>query len=403
MNIQQAFDLLAPEYVGYFRKYTFDKPLAMSLPTYHKTGQLGLLLNKAIHYFVANYGRFSHLMPLDERCQELLDMAGKYPFRTGSFRTDFVIDKCNRIKIIEMTTRFPLNGYIQSGYIGINGLDMAKRIGAEGVLYDFPRYMDYLQNEICKQGKVTVIKGHDPMNEFKIYSRIFPAAGIDFNVVDVGDIADNMDKLVGARVIEELTLNEIKSLTNEQIHAMIEAGMYNDVRNIILIHDKRFFKVLRDEAFLKEALSEDERLLLAEFALPSYTQPDDKDQYDAAYDDKDSWILKPYGLGKGEGIVAGCTVDDAAWKELFDSREADRMILQPMVDQRRFDGTISELGEIRSDFVAGTFLYVDNEYYGPGLYRSSSFEVSNQRDFRKVAQLVCDTERLDPQLVTGIL
>ncbi len=403
MTVRQAYDQLAAEQVAYFRKYTFDKPLAMSLPTYHRTRQLGRVLNKAIHHFVANYARYARLMPLDERCMELLAIAEKYPFRTGSFRTDFVIDKSNRIRIIEMTTRFPLNGYIASGYLGRIGLDMAKEIGAKGVVDDYPRYIDYLQGEICGTGKVTVIKGHDPMNDFKFYSRILEAADVEFHVVDVDDVADNLDKMESARVIEELTLNEIKSLADNQIEAMLASGMYNDVRNIILVHDKRFFKVLCDARFLSEALTQEEQSLLAEFTLPSYTLPDDIEAYDAAYADKDAWILKPYGLGKGEGVVAGCTADEATWKALFDSRMVDNMILQPMIDQKKFDGTISELGETRSDFVAGTFLYIDDEYYGPGLYRSSSFEVSNQRDFRKIAQLVCDTDGLAPQLLTGIL
>ncbi len=394
MTIQQAYDLLAPELMAYYRTYTFDKPLAMSLPTYHATRQLGLVLNKAIHYFVANYYRFSALLPLDDRCLEILKIANKYPFRTGSFRTDFVIDKANRIKIIEMTTRFPFNGYIQSGYMSLLGLEMAKKIDARGVIDDYPRYLDYLQNEICKTGKVTVIQGHDPMNDFKIYSRIFALAGLDFNVVDVDDIASNMDKLEGARVIEELTLNEIKSLTNEQIDAMMKAGMYNDVRNIMLVHDKRFFKVLRDERFLSEALTPEEQSLLSAFTLPTYTLPHDSEQYNNAYTHKDAWILKPYGLGKGVGVVAGCTVDNDIWKELFESRKVETMILQPMIDQQKFAGTISALGEIRNDFVAGTLLYVDDEYYGPGLYRSSSFEVSNQGDFRRIAQIVCDTDTL---------
>lgn len=41
MNIQQAYQAISQEQVPYYRKYTYDKPLIMSIETYEKTKLLG--------------------------------------------------------------------------------------------------------------------------------------------------------------------------------------------------------------------------------------------------------------------------------------------------------------------------------------------------------------------------
>jgi hypothetical protein len=228
------------------------------------------------------------------------------------------------------------------------------------------------------------------MNDFNLYSQIFPKANMDFRVIEQDELDDKMDWTEGACVISELNQKEIKSLKNSHIDALTASGVHNDFRNIFLTHDKRFLKLLTDPVFLDAALSAEEQKIVSTFTIPTYILPVDNAFFEEAYAHKDHWILKPHLLGKGEGIVAGQTVSEERWKKLFDTEQIQNMVLQPMIEQPIFAGTIGK--EIRNDYVVGTLLYFDNEYYGPGVYRTSSFCVTNQGDHRKRAQVVAERE-----------
>jgi hypothetical protein len=390
IDVHKAFAEISQEKDPYFRQYTHDAPLIMSHETYFRTKQLGQILHKVIEYFVGNYRSFLHVMPLDERTLEILEISEKYPFRINAYRTDFVINKQREIKIIEMNVRFPLDGFIISGFLRNIGQSMTDALKLKGIIDDYPRFLNFLQNDFAKTGKITVIKGKGRVSCFKLYSLIFPKANIDFQVIESDELEYKIDLLKGACVISELNQQEIKLLANKHIDALAASGVYNDFRNIFLIHDKRFLKLLTNPVFLDAALSVEERSILSTFTIPSYTLPGDKAFFEAAYTHKDNWILKPHLLGKSEGIVAGQAVSEEEWKKLFEMEQVQSMILQPMVEQPLFPGTIGK--EIRNDYIVGTLLYFDNEYYGPGFYRASSFCVTNQRDDRKRAQIVAERE-----------
>lgn len=390
MDFKKAYRVLGEEMVPYYRKYTHDLPLIMSHETYQSSKQLGAVLHKAIRYLVAHYMDFLHLMPLTQRDLRVLEIAAKYPFRTGTFRTDFVFDENKSLKIIEMTTRQPLNAYAVSGFSNEIGQQMAEHLQLKGVVNDYPRLLDFMQKDFLKTGKVTVVKGNERLGDFKTYSKWFEIAEMDYQVIDLKDLSQKLDLLKDATVIEELNHAEISALPDALIDELCAAGVFNDFRNLFLIHDKRFFRLLSEPFFLERALSVQDRKLLAFFMVPTYTFPDCCAQFDAARANPGDWILKTTRFGKSEGIYAGCVTSPAVWEELFRSQKIEHMVLQPMIRQYRFKGTIGE--EVRNDYVAGTFLYFDHEFFGPGIYRASSYAVTNVKDDRKVAQVVAQRE-----------
>jgi hypothetical protein len=62
------------------------------------------------------------------------------------------------------------------------------------------------------------------------------------------------------------------------------------------------------------------------------------------------------------------------------------MVLQPFVRQRRF--TAPWGGRICQDYVVGTLLCFDDQFFGPGIARASSCPVTNQGDDRKVSVFI---------------
>jgi len=387
MNIQQAYQAISQEQVPYYRKYTYDKPLIMSIETYEKTKLLGKVLNKAILYFVEHYSDYQDIMPLDERTMQILSICEKYPFRTGMYRTDFVIDQNSRLKIIEMTTRQPLNGYFISGFTSQIGEQESNQLGIKEMINDYPRFLQYLQDDFFKSKKVRIIKGNERLGDFKTYCKLFSLADdIDYKVIDLENIFEERVDLYDAMIIEELNFPEIKALPDDLIEQLTAGGIHNDFRNILLVHDKRFFEVLTESRFMEAALTQEEQHLLKEFTIPSYSIYTHPEIFANAYISKDDWIIKPYNCGKSEGVKAGCVTSKEEWESQFKSDSIGNMILQPMVRQRKFHGTIGDEG--RDDYIVGTLLYFNDEYYGPGIYRASSYIVTNIIDDRKVAQVV---------------
>lgn len=391
MDLHQAFRKIAEERTPFFGQYTYMCPLIMSIETFNRTKELGRVLNKAICYFAAHYRDYLDLFALDSRDLQVLDIASKYPFRTGTYRTDFILTPQKQIKIIEMTTRYPLNIYFSNGYLQEISKKQANELQLNGFQDLHPRFLDYFRKRLMNKGRVTVVKGKEKMVDFKDYSRILPLTGIEFNVIEMDELSDKLELLENANVIGEWKIEEIKSLSDELIDKLCSVGIFNDFRNLFLIHDKRFFVMLNHPAFLSKALTSEEQALLAEFTFPTYIYECHKAMFEAARQCREGWIIKPYRAGKSEGVVSGCLTSAEQWEHLFESGKAEKCILQPMLEQWRFNGIVGT--EIRkNNYLTGTLLYFDDEYFGPAMYRASSSVVCFQGDDRRVPSVITERE-----------
>ena len=396
MNIVKGFNTIADIQVERFRPYCHEKPIVMSHHSYHLTKQLGQVLYKAVRYFMNNYSSFSHLMPLADDDLRILEICNKYPLNVGTYRTDFLVNQQNEMKIIEMTTRQPLNGYFISGFTNRIGQEMAKTLRLENVIDDYPRFLEYFANEFAPTGKICIIKGNERLGDFKIYTSIFEAANVDCHIIELDDLSQKMHLLSGATVVEELNHAEIKKLPNSIIDELTAIKIHNDFRNLFLIHDKRFFYILTNPDFIERALTKEEADILNAFTIPSYIYPLHKEYFTDAYGNKDKYIIKHILYGKSEAVYAGCVTKEEDWKKIFDTENLEHMVLQPMLDQKKYIGKIGQ--EERNDFIAGTYLYFNEEYFGPGIYRASSFVVTNQGDDRKCDKIVAEVDENDDRV-----
>ena len=396
IDIQKGFNTIKNENVNFFKPYTYDSPILLSYDKAEELRELGFVLYKSIKHMLDNYKKYLHLMPREERDLKILEICDKYPHEIGTFRTDFVIDQDNNIKIIEMTTRQPLNGYFTSGLFREIALAQAEDLKIKDVVDMYAGFFEYIEKYIGDAKHICVIKGNNKLEEIKFYPTIFENAGIPCHIIPIEELPQKLDLLEDAWVIEELTFEEIRAFPLEIIDALAKSRMHNAIKTLLFTHDKRFYYVLNSPEFLKDALDAHERELLEKYIVPTFVFGNNPEEWENAYKNKDDYILKHQLKGKSVDIYAGCMSDEASWKKILDSVNLEEFILQKYIDQKQFSGFIGK--EKRNDFIAGTLLYFNQDFFGPGVYRTSSLPVSGLGDFRKIAPLVTKTESILPDI-----
>ena len=383
----------------YFRPWTYDVPLAIRQETNSRLARIQQLFHRCVRHLAEHYDRYLGLMPVSDRVADILALSRSKPYRPGTYRTDFVVDETNQIRLIETTCRFAMNGYFTSGFFIHNladrylaGRPEIRKIDAYTPFYD--RFMERFDpfDHVC------LLKGADDRNDTKFVVPVFEKAGFPVQVIPAAEVPARTSEFRGAAVLGELSHEEICALPTETVAAIVAADSMNDLRTVFLIHDKRFFALLTHAAFLNEALAPAEIEEIRPFLIPTYTKALDPEIWRQARAAKDRWILKPFNVGKSIDVFAGPLTDAAEWQALFDTGRADRMVLQEYVPQRRFRGTIG--GQAYRDYAAGTLLFFEEGYFGPGLFRASSYPVTNKVDDRKIAPLVtADVAAFEPDNV----
>ena len=129
-------------------------------------------------------------------------------------------------------------------------------------------------------------------------------------------------------------------------------------------------------------LEADDAAFLDAHTIPTYLEmPAD------AYENKDGYILKPYRLGKSEGVMAGPLVSRDEWRRRLD-QGVEGCLFQPFIPQRSFP--VVWEGTPFRDYLCGMMLCVDDQYFDSGYFRCSSLPVTNQGDDRKAFALHTD-------------
>lgn len=386
LTLYQGFEQVAATACDYFRQWTFNEPLVFSAQTHQQLHRVQQLYLKCIRHYVSHYEDYQNLVPLTERIRELLHLLRDLPYRPGTYRTDFIITAEKEIKLIETTCRFALNGFFVSGFFNKLTQQYLEDRPQITRIDDYLPFFDDLMNYFGDFNHVCLLKGVDGRNETKIVVQVFEEAGFPVQIIHLEEIADNLSAFAQAAVIGELNHEEICRQPPAVIEAIITAQPLNDWRTVFLIHDKRFWGLLSHEPFQEAALNETERAELKPFLIPTYIHRLQPELFAQACAEKDAWIIKPSVLGKSEGVYAGCLTERDVWQHQFRPDNLDNLVLQPFMPQRRFPGTIGEA--TYHDYVAGTLLFFQDHYYGPGLFRASSHPVTNQGDDRKIAPLV---------------
>lgn len=225
------------------------------------------------------------------------------------------------------------------------------------------------------------------------------------------DQQDKMNALIPTPIDQfalEISQDELLALPEKVLETiMLECRYINDIRTILIGHDKRLLSVLSSKEIMSDYLPPEEVDLLQRHVIKTFIcgckEPKHFTALQSAKLNRQNWLLKPNGGGKGIGIVFGkdCGSDDE-WIEILEDPEHRHYVLQEVVDQHIYsifakkrhsssrkgavsvDSVLSPLDDseippllkpqFHQMFVVGLLHCFNNKFLGPGIFRASSLE-----------------------------
>ncbi|WP_251198096.1 carboxylate--amine ligase [Anaerotardibacter muris] len=200
----------------------------------------------------------------------------------------------------------------------------------------FDHKVDNPRFAICDYLDVGVV------DEFRIFSDYFKAAGYECVVADVRDLYFDGTDLCDS---EGRVINAIwrRSVTNDVIEHWDESqDLINAVREgavaLIgafsghIIHDKQIFEALRNP-LTKAFLTEEENAFIESQVPATYFLADDDCDLEAVRANKDAWIIKPTDSYGARDVYAGIACSQSEWDHLID-RYANGAAGAPFLVQR---------------------------------------------------------------------
>jgi hypothetical protein len=339
------------------------------------------ILNKACKAIVLNYfedDRIRKYYQLDEDLEALLKKSNDKLYNQGFYRPDFVYTKNNQAKICEIGARYPLNGWMISYYIGlINNQLNGYEVEVNAKEADLNALVDDLYNQFVPNKKVVLI--HDNEKGTEIFFLQKELAKLDIELISARpqDLIVSNDLICvngepASQFILEMDREELKKIRPDVIDKLIEQNSYfNDIRSLILIHDKRVLAVMYDAQIMNDYLDVEDYSFLRDYLIPSYVIVDPIG-CDSFINCEQNLILKLNSGGRGIGayVKSDCTTED--WSAII-RENWDKYVIQHFIDQKEFN----DIENNRQIHLVGMLLCKDDKTYGSGLFRGSDELIVN--------------------------
>lgn len=332
-------------------------------------------LSASIELFAGEFARWSERIPFPALAHRVARITAGVPYDKGTFRTDVVFEGDGTPRMIEITCRFVMNGFLRHALYD----ELARQHGFARDRPDrFRGFLPALANWLGDDA--VMIRGEEGRNDSEFLEWVYQAAGRTLEIVDPRDLEAAWPRVHGRHLVSEMNHGEIARLDDRMLRRLVEGGMRNDLRTAVLVHDKAFFAIMSLPEFQAE-LSPAHRVTLERHLQPTWLAALAPDLWEAARADPAGWILKPRNLGRSEGVVAGALVSADDWEAAWQAADPATTVIQRFVDQPRWRTSLR--GEPLDDFAVGTLLFAEEGYFGPGMFRLSSLAVTNVGDDRK--------------------
>ncbi|MHB2021345.1 MAG: hypothetical protein ACYCW6_30800 [Candidatus Xenobia bacterium] len=337
-----------PELAGYASREVFSPdPFAVASRTVERMVELQRVIHRAVIAVVESYPnnpRIQRYLALSAQERTLLDAVYRTPYRVGCIRPDFVHARDGREIVTEINARFPLNGFLVSARLS--------------------PALAPLEELLCQrlgEDRLAFVRLSETSPELDLLKRLRPP----IDVLPPGAVHGSD---FGAIVLE-LHQHELVAAC----HLLTHGNVLNDLRTILLAHDKRLLALFTSD-LMDSLVSWYDVQVLRHFVAPTWVKGLAPEQVREATGCPEEWVLKPARSGKGEGVVIGRWVTRRAWHACL-AAAPDDAILQRYIPQQQF-GIRTESGPQLMN-VVGMLPTLDGHAFGPGIYRASVDPVVN--------------------------
>jgi len=344
-------------------------PFVLSPAEVQNLMALGRAVHAGIHAVVRNFAddeRIRARYALDPRLLAILDRARGMPYGIGMFRPDFVIDESGEFRVCEINARFSANGYAINDIVD-GALQAVTYLPHSLQRIDGMSKIHSTMTAAFRDGRpVAIVLRSESGSEIFMLLH-----GLDFHTITPRSLTSDRD----AHYVLELDRMELLDLAPDVLDRIIRNGSRNDVRTLILVHDKRLLSVLSDPAIMRDYVDAATARLLTHHIIP--TRPAAQ-ALDDALANQDDWVIKPNSGGRGVDILIGGDTPREVWESRLRDHAADDT-LQRFVKQRRFPIVHLADGELRETEmnVVGLLPCFEEHVFGPGIFRAGTGSVIN--------------------------
>jgi hypothetical protein len=358
-----------------------NSSVILSSEYYQEMNRLCAILNKTCRAIVLNYFediRIRKYYQLDEELESILKKSNSEIYNQGFYRPDFLYDTHDQIKICEIGARYPLNGWMISYYLKL----INDRLNPNGITRkvtnkSIKNIVNDLRNQFVPSKKVALVHDDEKGTEIFFLQKELAKLQIELISVKPQDLVLLNDFICVngepvSQFILEMDREELKKIKADVLDKLIQQNSYfNDIRTLILIHDKRVLAVMYDTQIMNDYLDDEEYDFLRKYLIPSFVIKDTA-SCDAFIHCEQNLILKLNSGGRGIGayVKNDCTVDD--WNIIVRENWSNYLI-QHFVDQKEF----IDIENHRRIHLVGMLLCKDNKTYGAGLFRGSDESIVN--------------------------
>jgi hypothetical protein len=327
------------------------------------------LLDTALRGIVAHYfddPRIRAIYALPEAMERLLQLAEGRPYRIGCTRPDFIYDPDGQPRLCEIGARYPLNGWMLSA------------CAAEVYASSTPRpFLDDLCAGYRPGETVAMVHAREAGTEIFLLGEALRERGIGFVQTHPSALGVENGRLHAGgewidHVILEMDRTEIPLIPPDVLQQLIDTGAYfNDIRTLILVHDKRTLAVLWDEAIMADILPPGDAAALRALLIPSWTIAG-PEACEALLAQGGDMIAKRSSGGRGIDALVRSDCGEGAWRMRVCAEWGEDMY-QLYLPQLGFRAP----GEANPIHLVGMLLCRDGTSYGAGVFRGSDAKIIN--------------------------
>lgn len=365
-----------------------DLPVHVSvsrLPEFEKlTAVLADALEKIVRHYAAD-SRIRAIYDLSDELNSILQEAAAEPYAIGAYRPDFLQAENGQLKICEIGARFPLNGWMISYYMEqvVGSFRFWNTEKPVQLLKHMPEQFEQI---FQKEKVLTLVMKSEKGYEIHWLLDILREKGFRSQICkpEELELVENEIQLNGKtaeQFILEMDRTELSLFRPGVLNQLIHHSRYiNDVRTLILVHDKRVLAVLNDETIMRDYLDAGDYEFLRSWLVPAFALNDEA-LIGKLISTRENWVLKQSSGGRGVGMYIGHETEAAVWEKALRENRGEYMV-QEYVKQHNY--AVPTGNKTETMHLVGMLLCLNRTLCGPGVFRGSSNEVINVHQGRGV-------------------